>query len=296
MSEGKAKKRWIVILLVAVPTYLIASGVVAVWGNLKVREKESQQELARFAKGLSAESMRDDYVKLTERIGVREVSGAGARGFSAAASWIEGSLGPSNTGFRVEKIESGVGQPWPILEVVLRGTDEGLPPLWVVCTYASGDGVRGSSAVVAEMAVAQALANQHLPRTVHFVFMPLADGVGQDRGKVIATLVKRVEDAKGGEILWLENFGAGAELWVMASEGNARMMELAGEMGHALPFEKGRLRGDVLDVWGAYARISRVSTAAPEVAERKADVSELRIASGRLLELIRRASSPVEKK
>jgi len=178
--EPVKKSRWVVVLLWLVPAWLIISAGGGIWMYFQAKKEQERKESIKFARAVSAKSIADDLKKVATFIGPRNPAFEDGIGLTRAAAWIEGTLGPSNTGYTVRQIPGP--SRWPILRIDFRGTDENAPSLWVVCAYDSaivekaGD-TTYSAPVVAQIAAAQALAKEQPAATIHFVFLPHATDI-----------------------------------------------------------------------------------------------------------------------
>ena len=158
-------------MLVGIPAWLVASTLFCWWAWK--RQLERGEEGAKFAREIDPVLLAADLRKVADFASPRGVGdGEGRAGLTRMAAMIEGSLGPSNAGYQVRRLQgvtSGEGE-WPALQVILRGDDR--PPLWVVCPYDELPGNPDASGVVSTLAVASSLAGKSLGRPVHFLFIP----------------------------------------------------------------------------------------------------------------------------
>jgi hypothetical protein len=170
--EEKSKSRIFPWLLVILPLWLIASAAVFLVIYFKKEETQKIEAEKRFAKSVSAESIADDLRKIISVIGERNTSKPNQ--LSATASMIEGTLGPSNTGYQIEKITGSLN--FPILKVTIPSSDQTAAPIWILTSYDSPNNSRGAeknaSGLVATLNTAQALADFSTPRPIHFLFIP----------------------------------------------------------------------------------------------------------------------------
>jgi hypothetical protein len=152
-----------------------------------------------------------------------------------AAAMIEGSLGPGNAGYRVERV-AGPSVPagrWPLLVVSVKGKDEDLPPLWVVAAYDARPGSPGAEAnasgVASVLATAHAVASSLPLRSIRFAFLP--HGYESD-GPLVETseiLAKRVGEASS--LLVVEATGAGDSLLVSSRDAENRALAAVEGLG-----------------------------------------------------------------
>jgi len=300
MTEETTKRpRWIAWMLVILPLWLLVSGAGSVWYFL---HREKQQELAgqqRFARSVSESALADDLSKIVGIIGERHGSSADAgKNLTRAAAMIEGTLGPSNTGFDVRR-ERGPAN-WPLLHVSIAGANPALPAVWVVSSYDSRPGSPGVEAnatgIVAVLAAAQALAAEKPRASVHFAFIPHANDPESPVLETAAVLAKMIGTPSA--ILCVEAMGAGELLWLSSRDSAAAPLELVQGLGMVRGAEIVCI-GDDVDLASVLFEIGqpavRVSTR-PQLTAREADAtlpssSLLAASTGRLVELIRRCAN-----
>lgn len=302
MSDSNAKKKprlWLVALLVILPAWLLLSGGVAVWHYFHQEKKESRKQQEAFSRSVSVAAIRDDLSKFVEVIGERHASSdAAAVNLGRAASMIEGSLGPSNTGYEIKRLQ-GPGQ-WPILHAKLPGSKAQLPALWVVCTYDSRPGSPGVEAnatgLAATLAAAQALAGSSPERDVVFAFLPHGN---DPESPVLETLGKLATLAgKPEAILCVEAMGAGAELWLTSRDANATPLARVSGLGTVRGAEvvclgeDSDLASSLFEMNLPAVRVSTRATLTPDEADNSVpDPAALAASAGRLVELIRRCAA-----
>ncbi len=296
--EEKRKFRLLPWLLVLLPLWLIASGSFALVQYFKNEEKAEIEAQQRFAKNVSATSMADDLKKIITVIGERNTSKPAQ--LSATASMIEGTLGPSNTGFDVASIKSP--SDFPILKVTIPSLKKDIPPLWIITSYDSPNSSRGAeknaTGLVATLATAQALADHSPAQSIHFLFIPHAN---EDDSPVLetATLVSQLIQAepKPRAILCIEAMGD-AESLIFSSRDTTALPNVDFEdLGKILGAEVVCL-GDDFDLVSTLTEMNlpaiRVATRPmllPDEADEKIPFAPTLAAStGRLIELVRRLS------
>ena len=305
MSEPTLQRsRWPRLLLILLPVWLIASGGMALWYYFHREKEEANVEQARFAQAVSIPMMKDDLHKFVEVIGERNSSSETAgSNLSRTAVMIDGFLGPSNTGYQINR-HQGPGE-WPLIEVMLRGQNPKSPPVWVVSSYDSRPGSRGgdanASGIAATLAAARAMASDKPSSSVHFVFLP--HGNDPD-GPIIETAAKFKEFTKttgpAKALLVVEAMGGGESLWVSSRETSATPLNLLSGIG-AVHGAEDICLGDDADLASVLFEMDlpavRVSTR-PRIAQDQDDekvpfAPTVAASSGRLIELIRRcAASP----
>ncbi|MEM1083828.1 MAG: hypothetical protein AAGI48_06865 [Verrucomicrobiota bacterium] len=218
-TEEPRRSRWVAVVLVVLPLWLFVSAGIGLWLWYKGHTSEEAVEPSKFATPIEAKRLTDDMRKLVEIIGERQVSSElGAKGLSRAASMIEGSLGPSNAGYRVE-LEGGPKTSygsWPVITATLPG--DGRNPLWVVAAYDTrGDGVEANSTgVVSLIAVARALSNEDPGRPVTFAFLPHAYDPSAPVLPLLEAFAGSVKEAE--LMLVVESMGAKEALMISSAE------------------------------------------------------------------------------
>jgi hypothetical protein len=217
-----------------VPLGLVFTSGAGLWLHFKGKAAAEQAEQARFTTAINADVLRDDMGKMLNFVGERHASSqAGVQGLNRAAAMIEGSLGPANAGYKIEKIAGPeVGENrWPILIATLRGSDEKSAPLWIVAPYDSRPGSAGAEAnasgLVSVMAAAHALANSTPKRPIHFTFVPHAYDAEAPVMDVQGQLAERI--GKAGTVLVVEAMGAAGKLIVSSRDaGNEALQQVTG--------------------------------------------------------------------
>ncbi|MFD0893590.1 hypothetical protein KBB96_07405 [Luteolibacter ambystomatis] len=308
--EPVKKSRWVVVLLWLVPAWLLVSASGAIWMYFQSKKEQERKESIKFARAVSAKSIADDLQKLAKVIGPRHPAANEGIGLTRAAAWIEGNLGPSNTGYAVKQIP-GPAQ-WPVLQIDLRGTDDDAPALWIVSAYdtpqdeKAGDATH-AAAVVAQIAAAQALAGETFAPTLHFVFLPHGNETrsGRDpfappqgdeasrkaaddrRNACIAKLKTMIHDAGPAlSILLLEDMNGGQFVNVSTPDTvNPVLSIVPSSFGTRSPWDSNHI--SVRTLCDARLPAVRVSASAAE----EPDEDPLALVSGQLVELIRRLAT-----
>ncbi len=298
-AAPKRRSPWVMLLLVLLPLWLVASGVGALWYYFYREKKQALVEQERFVQAVSAPLLADDLRKIVEVIGERHASSeTAAASLSRAASMIEGLLGPSNTGYSV-RLTNGPGR-WPMIQVTLAGKTRDAPAVWVLTSYDSRVGSRGAEAngsgLAATLAAAQALARDKPNCPVHFAFLPHANDL---ESPVIETASKFAALAKSPKaVLCVESMGAGETLWLSSRDVTAAPLHLVTGLGAIYGAEVVCL-GEHTDLASTLFEMNlpavRVSTrplVLPEEADEKLPFAPTVAAStGRLIELIRRCAA-----
>jgi hypothetical protein len=297
-EEVRKRSRWVGLLLVILPLWLIASGGVAMWYFLHRDKKLETAEQQRFSRSVSEAALTDDMRKLVGIVGERNgASQHAAKNLTRAAAMIEGSLGPSNIGFAVRRTQGPAD--WPLLDVRIAGMKPDLPAVWVVCAYDSRPGSPGAEAnasgVAATLAAAQALAGETMTASVSFAFLPH----GNDPNSPVVETTRKLAKIAGkpAAVLYVESMGSGEELWLSSRDDKAMPLAKAAGLGSVKSAETTNGAADLVGtLFQADLPAVRVATR-PLVSTTEADATlpaaaTLAASTGRLVELIRRCASP----
>lgn len=205
MEEVGPTRRWVKVLLVLLPAWLVVSSAVGLYFLIR-GEQDSAAEFP-VPRSIEAASLADDLRKLTEVLGERNFRDEVTRGhLRGAERMIEGSLGVQNTGFRVNRapVDQTDGQQWPLLWVEVRGSQKPGEVVWLLAGYDSASGSAGvdmnATGVAGLLAVAQSLVNEAPPRTLRIGFVPNAYQEGRDPAEVARMVNKTLVEA-GGQIV-----------------------------------------------------------------------------------------------
>lgn len=236
------RDRRVALLLWLLPLWLLVSSVAGLWLYFRNKEANEEKQQMRFTTGIAAEGLRDDVAKLLDFVGERHGGDArGAKGLDRAAAMIEGSLGPSNAGYRVERV-AGPSLPtgrWPILIAKVRGKDDDASGVWVVAGYDSRPGTRGAEAnasgVASVLAAAHALAADLPRRSIHFAFVPHVQQTEEPLLETLAILSGRMEQA--GAVLVVESMGADEGLRVSSRDAAHPALGQVGGLGEVVGAE-----------------------------------------------------------
>ncbi len=216
MSPQSGRPKWLTLVLVLAPLWLIVSAGFAVHHRVTSEASEEQRPRNQFSRSISAKEIGDDLRKITTWIGERHPSGeVPAKNLTRTAAWIEGLLGPSNTGYVIEKKQGPL--EWPILMAKLPGTDSNKSAVWVISTYDSKGGSNGIEAnatgLVASIAAARALAGSEVNANIHFVFLPHFNDPDSPRMETAALLKNLIaENGPPKAVLCVEAMGAQEKL------------------------------------------------------------------------------------
>lgn len=295
--DEKRKSRILPWLLVILPVWLIASGAFALVKYFKNEETAKIEAAQRFAKSVSAQAIADDLRKIISVIGERNTSKPDQ--LSSTASMIEGTLGPSNTGYSVESITSPTD--FPILKVTIPSTEKSAEPIWILTSYDSPNNSRGAeknaTGLAASLATAQALADFSPKHPIHFLFIPHANEVDAPILETVTTVSKLIQSNKLHAILCVEAMGD-AEPLILSSRDTTALPKVDFEdLGKILGAEVVCL-GDDFDLASTLnemnlpaIRVSTRPTLLPDEADDKIPFAPTVAAStGRLIELVRRLS------
>jgi hypothetical protein len=302
-KPASRRDRRVALLLWLLPLWLLLSSAVGIWLHLRNRERAEETTLLRFSSGVAAADLADDVSKLTGFVGERHGDDAtGARGLDRAAAMIEGTLGPSNAGYRVERV-AGPSAPagrWPILIAKVRGKDEDAPALWVVAGYDSRPGKPGAEAnasgVASVMAAARAMAADLPERPVFFAFVPHVHRADEVKLATLRLLRDRAKDA--GLVVVVEATGAAGELQASSRDAGSTVVAKLEGLAAVVGAEAVCLGEDELDLSAVLFELGlpawRISTRAvvgvDEADDRAPDPVAHAAATTRLVELIRRLS------
>jgi hypothetical protein len=297
-SDLPKRPKWLTVLLVVLPVWLLASGGVTLWILLHREGEQAKAEQQRFAQSVSIPMIADDLKKLVEIIGERNgASESAAKNLSRAASMIEGLLGPTNTGYAIRR-ERGPAD-WPLIQITLQGKKPELPAVWVLASYDSRPGSPGVEAnatgLAATLAAAQALAGDSLGVNVHFVFLPHAN---DPESPVLETAAKFKQMAVSPKsVLCVEAMGAGEELWFSSRDVSTMPDTLIQGLGKIRGAEVICLGEDVdlasilFEMRLPAVRVSTRPLVTPaEPDSRPALAPTVAASAGRLVELIRRSA------
>ena len=298
-EETENRPRWLAVLLVLLPLWLILSGAAGIWWFLHREKQEEIRGQQRFARMVSEKSITDDLRKIVDYIGERHTaSDTAATGLTRTAAMIEGLLGPSNTGYTVRRTRGPAN--WPLIHVSLPSGNDKAAALWIVTSYDSRPGTPGVEAnatgLAATLAAAQAIAADQPARPVHIAFIPHANHPGSPVAETAAALRQLIVSSGAPHlILCVDAMGGGEEL-LLNSPDNA-----------AIPLEQTRGLATIRDTppdgpadfTGRLVSHNlpavRVATRPPPAAgdpdDRLPAPSALATASGRLIELLRRCAA-----
>lgn len=299
-GETVNRPKWVPWLLVGLPAWLLASGGIALW-HYHFREKQAHfEDPQRFAKNVSVPMLADDLRKFSDIIGERNGSSEkAAKSLKSAATMIEGSLGPGNTGYQVQRI--GGPAQWPLLQVAIHGKNPTKPAVWVLACYDSKPGSPGIEAnatgVCASLAAAQAMAGDSPDHPVCFLFVPHGNDPESPALEVVMKTAELVgKDARA--VLVVEAMGGGEPLWLSSRDSGAMPLQRIQNLGSVRGAEVVCLGEDsdfaslCFETGLPAVRVSTRPVVLPDDPDNKAAQPPVVAAStGRLIELIRRCAA-----
>ncbi|GAA5483541.1 hypothetical protein [Haloferula sargassicola] len=205
------------VLLVGFPLGLILTSLIA-WWSWHERGGE-KVEVHRFTLPIEAESLAADLEKIRRFATPRHLgSPAGELGLTRMAAMIEGTLGPSNAGYEIQRLPGAAQGEWPILIASLEG-GEG-QALWVATGYDLEPGSEDHSGVATLMAIAGAMAGETPARPVKFCFLPHVRQESPAREETLSRWQRR--RAGKGQVLWVESAGLPLEVFAAGETGLLR--------------------------------------------------------------------------
>ncbi len=294
--SGRKKFRLVPVLLVAVPLWLIASAGFALVKYFQNEKAEARAAEQLFSQSVSSERIADDLRKIIGIIGERNT--ASPKKLAATSSMIQGSLGPSNTGYDVSLIKSP--SDFPIIQVTVPSEKDSASPVWILTSYDSPLGSRGAeknaSGLASTLAAAQALADATPSRPIRFLFLPHVNELDAPVLETALTVSKHIAENHAA-ILCVEAM-ASAETLILTSRDTEATPEKEFEgLGKILGAEVTCL-GDDFDLASTLfetglpaIRIATRPTLLPDEEDDKVPFAPTLAAStGRLIELIERLS------
>lgn len=298
-DETVKRPKWLPWLLAVLPLWLLASAGFAVW-YYHFREKEAAfEDQQRYVKSVSSKIIEDDLRKFETIIGERNgASEKAAKSLKSAATMIEGTLGPGNTGYEVIRIAGPAD--WPLLQVSIHGKNPTQAPVWVLATYDSKPGSPGIEAnatgVCATLAAAQAIAGDCPQSPIRFLFVPHGNDPESPILDVVSKAAEMTKEAKA--VLVVEAMGGGEDLWLSSREALALPLRQIDGLGSVRGAEVVCL-GDDADfaslMFETGVPAVRVATRAQLLPEdpddQAAQASVVAASAGRLVELIRRCAA-----
>lgn len=300
------RKRWMTVLLVLLPTWLVVSAAVGIWWQIRKADQREVDEQARYPRTVNAKELMEDVRKIAFVVGERGTGSVEARrGLDRVAALIEGGLGPSNTGYRIRRSPGPrvVDGGWSLIEVSRVGRNTKAAAVWVVCGYDAEPGQRGiernASGVAAVMAAARELVDADLERSLHFLFVPHAFEPESPVLETVALALRRIESAGGArQVLCVEEMGRSAQLGVATRDTESPVVEEIAGVGKVLGAEAQCLQDDVdlasvlFESGLPAARVTSATAGVEGAPESLPDPKLLAGSTGRLVELLRRLAGP----
>lgn len=290
--SGK-RKRWIVALLIIVPLWMVVSGGIGLWLHFRQQKIDERTQQMRLVKDVSASSLLDDVSKLSQTLGERNTSTPETReSLKRAAALIQGGVGPSNMGYKIQQKPDPAGTPLIWIEVYGKKDEQAL---WVITPYDSPVGnagvERNATGVAATMAVAQAVADAKPAHPIKFLFLPHgtdAKGPWKDVAEKTVQLIREQHGA--AQILWVESMGTATELRLSGNDTPALTSALA-SLGKRSA-DEARESDPVEVLQAAGLPIARITTLVPGPGAGEGtalpDAERLAATTGRLVELVQR--------
>ena len=298
-DSPRQRARWIGPALAILPLWLVVSAGVALWYAHFSDNKDAEEQQQRFVQTVSPELIADDLNKLVNLVGERHVSSeTAASNLTRAAAMIEGVLGPSNTGYQVERIPGPAN--WPILRVSLPSSNSDTANLWVITSYDSRPGSAGAEAnasgVAATIAAAQAMSRDQFECVVNFVFLPHANDLDSPVLEATKKLNQFIQPKD--ILLCVEAMGANNPLWISSRDTTALPLNASSGLGKVYGAEVICL-GEDTDLASIFYQLglsaTRVATRpiiTPDEADNTLpDARAVAASAGRLIELIQRCST-----
>jgi|AntRauTorckE6833_2_1112554.scaffolds.fasta_scaffold26336_2 hypothetical protein len=289
------KSRLIPWLLVILPAWLFISAGLFLVKHFKDEKAALVEEEKRFARTVSNSLIADDLRKIVTVIGERNTSKP--ENLRAMASMIQGLLGPSNTGYKIDTIDGPAG--FPIIKIGISAIGENAP-IWILSSYDSPIGSVGAeknaTGLTASLATAQALANSSPSHPIHFLFLP---HVNQTEAPVLETAelaANLIESAgKPKAVLCIEAMGEQEELILSSRDTEALPTYRIDGLGKILGAEVVCLGEDfdlasiLFELGLPAARVATRPILLPDEADDKLPFAPtLSSSTGRVIELVKR--------
>ena len=219
------KPRWLVILLLILPLWLIGSGAYAVWKNSKkILGNTEQEKTYSFRKEIKPASLWDDYQKILTRLSGRNLTNP--TNLLAMSSMLQGSAGPSNIGYQVSLIplhHLGENKTLSIIHFQVSAEKPNAPHKWLIIPYDESTEKNAAQTHAASLsislAVAQALVGKNTSSHLHFLYVPCAFAQDEELvKKQISTLRKTILTEKSDQVLTYHWSNALGELHLITQD------------------------------------------------------------------------------
>ena len=170
-EEQKEKGPWIwKAAIVFLPTGLAISAGIAMWMKVTGGTNDELIKLNYLASEFDSKALRDSVSKLEELVGERGYSGERAQvGLRRAASLIEGTIGPNNLGYKVERDTGSAyeGRIWKNYWIdSSESGGDGTVLLWA--DYSS---LQESGSVAALLSVAEWMRGRDFEKRIRLAFL-----------------------------------------------------------------------------------------------------------------------------
>lgn len=288
MSEAPVKRsRWLVVCLTLIPLWLALSAGAAVWWSLRDDRQEKEERQQRFVREMSVERIADDMRKLDEAIGPRNAENP--ESLMRAAAMIDGTLGPSNTGYQTKRIPGPTEAP--IIRASLKQSKNQGRSIWIVASYdtvpESQSISDNSSSVAAMMAAAQAMARDDLPTDIHFLFFPCGNDTNSVSGELAKTLLTIMD--RPNAVFYLGDMQTGRNLVALSSlNADSPQARSLGELGSYA--KDGAMVKAAGEIQAAGLPTLYIMGVDPEGDQAGSTMENIAICTGKLVEWLRRAA------
>lgn len=226
--------------IVGLPLGLVCAIGFSIWLFTKSNDPAQQESERKFAQTVSVDSLSDDLRKLTTLIPDRHIGTATtAKNLTRAAAMIDGSLGPSNTGYQTHRLPGPA--EWPLLTVTLEGKNNNAAPVWIVTAYDTRPATTeetSSAALAATLAAARALAAESPDRPIHFSFLPHANDPDSPVIETANLLRQQIAGHPNPHaLLCIHSIGASDFLAIASRETSAAPLSLIDGLGQSVGAE-----------------------------------------------------------
>ncbi|MDX1680251.1 MAG: hypothetical protein R3242_05930, partial [Akkermansiaceae bacterium] len=273
--------------LLLVPLWLALSAAVAVWWSLRSDDQEEEERNRRYALKMSEERIAEDMRKFIEVIGPRNSDHP--EKLVQAAAMIDGTLGPSNTGYTIKRIPGP--DEAPVIRASLDQARNKGRPIWVMTSYDTAPGSQSiradSSAVAALMGIAQTMSRDDLPTDIHFLFLPCGNDPDRPCEVAIRNLQGTME--RPALVFYLETMDLGPDLLALHSgELSEPESESMGQLGRFSP--RDQAIPIIHELEQSSLRILQIMSGNGLGEDAVPSAANVAITAGKLVEWLRRAA------